>query len=369
MFNKRYLIEIEQLKRNLSSQNIRHQQELEVLQATIRALNVELSKSLQTSEQQQNVLAHLLSGAELTDAVRNSLAQSAQSLHDEVAGLQQVKALVGNTATTSKSLELKTSTVHSAAVQSQNSVVDLKNSSGQIFSLIASIKEISDQTNLLALNAAIEAARAGEAGRGFAVVADEVRQLAGKAHLASTEIEKLINAMLVQTDHIAARVEETVTSTADISHSVNEIGSIIDKMSGCALRMHSIIDTSSQIAFLNTVKLDHVVWKNAIYSRISAQKFDGSVNQHTECRLGKWYFQGAGASLYGNSAAFKAIDPPHKKVHEMGRSALTAGADGNLDKMNQSLEEMELASMQVANAIARLIGEIISDQPNNSRRC
>lgn len=324
---------------------------------------------MQTNEKQRDILIHLLSGAELTEAVRNSLAQSAQSLGDEMFALTQVKELVTNTSTTSKALEAKTQAVHSAALESKKSVGDLKNSSGQIFRLIASIKEISDQTNLLALNAAIEAARAGDAGRGFAVVADEVRQLASKAHVASTEIEKLINSMLVQTDQIAARVDETVVSTDDIGHSVHNISEVIDKMSGCALRMHGIIDTTSQIAFLNTVKLDHVVWKNAIYSKISLQQFNDTVNKHTECRLGKWYFQGAGAARYGNSPSFKAIDYPHKLVHDMGREALAAGAYGDVGNINQHLEAMENASMQVARAIEQLISEIMSSSNQNSKKC
>lgn len=369
MFNKRYIDEIENLKRRLLEQQEHHQQELTSLDQTVAELKAELSTSWKTNEKQRDILVHLLSGAELTDAVRNSVAQSAQSLGDELFTLNQVKDLVANTSTTTKTLEAKTHAVHSAALESKKSVSDLKNSSGQIFRLIASIKEISDQTNLLALNAAIEAARAGEAGRGFAVVADEVRQLASKAHVASTEIEKLINGMLAQTDQIAVRVDETVVTTDDIGHSVHDISEVIDKMSGCALRMHSIIDVSSQIAFLNTVKLDHVVWKNAIYSKISQQNFNDAVNKHTECRLGKWYFQGAGSSLYGNSQSFKAIDAPHKLVHDMGREALAAGAYGDVGKMNQHLETMENASMQVATAIEHLISEIISSSSQNSKMC
>lgn len=369
MFNKRYIDEIENLKKQLAEQQEKYKQDFTSSNQTIADLKTELSTSWQTNQKQRDILVHLLSGAELTDTVRNSVAQSAQSLGDELFALNQVKELVANSTTTSRMLEAKTFTVHSAALESKKSVSQLKNSSSQIFRLIASIKEISDQTNLLALNAAIEAARAGEAGRGFAVVADEVRQLASKAHVASTEIEKLINDMLAQTDLIATRVDETVVSTDDIGHSVHDISKVIDKMSGCALRMHSIIDVSSQIAFLNTVKLDHVVWKNAIYSKISQQKFNDTVNKHTECRLGKWYFQGVGAALYGNSLSFRAIDAPHKLVHDMGREALAAGAYGDVSKMNQHLEAMESASVQVATAIESLISEIIPSSSFNSNMC
>ena len=126
-----------------------------------------------------------------------------------------------------------------------NIILELGESSVQIGEIIQVINDIADQTNLLALNAAIEAARAGEQGRGFAVVADEVRKLAERTTSATNEIEGMVNK--IQSDSQKA-VNAIEMGNEEVSKGMNEATMAGESMVKIVSSSDEVLEISTQVA-------------------------------------------------------------------------------------------------------------------------
>lgn len=361
---------------------------------------------------------------ELTHKQRANTNEVATAVNEMTATAQEVAQHASSTSNFTEEASKRSSTSYATVKESIRTIHEMADNVGSTVDMISRVNKqtteihtildvihgIAEQTNLLALNAAIEAARAGEQGRGFAVVADEVRQLAQRTQEATGQINEMIGDLLKVTkdttdvinhsqEHVKELVEvanasgEALQAITDgmqqINDTVYQIASAAEEQSQVSddinQRVVSIAEDAVESAEgadqvlqktssmgteltalmgvirrfkvskdpateLSVARSAHQAWKMRLRTFLDGAgsiSMEQAVSAH-DCDFGKWYY-GEGHDFCSQDADLKAVEKPHVEMHELIKQIVKAKESGDQAKAEELYQKVcDLSELIVA---------------------
>ena len=290
--------------------------------------------------------------------IHNLVSHNAEALGAERSRLKDSEATFDQIGIILQQVSSNLNKIDTQAASTSKNMVNLSDSAIKINEFVGQIEAISNQTNLLALNAAIEAARAGEQGRGFAVVADEVRTLAGQTGNTTEEIGSIIQNITKFIQDIGQGIESIRTDASNLKDTTGTVESSVNLITDLSRNMNLIINRSTNESYIQVAMLSLTVFKSRIYELIAVDKIEESklleISDHTGGRLGRWYFEGLGQSTFGHLQHYRQLETSLKAMHISACNALRASIDGLVASKLKHLESMEEHSQFLINGLCGL---------------
>lgn len=330
-----------------SSVSIMEEQEMkkqrDALNSELSQLSVQVTESLSVIQNDLNHNIHNLKevtratkeASHLADSSKNSIESIIDDLHSLIEKVQQNNEAISSMATRTQEINL---------------VMNL-------------ITDIADQTNLLALNAAIEAARAGEHGRGFAVVADEVRKLAERTHKATGEIAVSINSLKQDMDEIERSAEEMTHVVEGSSTKIQQFGTTLVQLSDSS--SHIVADSymMENRVFVVMAKIDQILYKSRAYNTLMRCEPVQKISDADHSVLGQWC-KNEGERRFGKLSHFQSLHNGLKLVYSNANYNIELASQRNVktclenkDEIIEHFSRMEVSSSQLFKSLDALLDE------------